>query len=55
VLAVLLVPLVPIAALLLLLGAERLEHGLQDSDLSGFARSQSALAGAVDRSRDESA
>jgi len=51
--AFLLVPLIPIAALLFLLGAERLEQGLNDSDFAGFRRSQSALADTVDRSRHE--
>jgi hypothetical protein len=53
VLALFLVPLLPIAGLLFLLGAERLEDGLRKSEYEGFARSQSALAEAVDRARRE--
>jgi hypothetical protein len=51
VLTLLLVPLVPVAALLFLLGAERLEHGLNDSQAAEFARSRSALGEAVERAR----
>jgi hypothetical protein len=51
VLVVLLVPLVPVAGLLFLLGAERLER-IDKSGLRQFARSQSALGDTVDRVRE---
>jgi hypothetical protein len=50
----LLVPLVPVAGPLFLLGAERLERGHQDSGLSAYARSKSALGDTVDRAREVS-
>jgi len=49
-----LLPLVPVAGLLFLLGAERLERSYQDAGLRTFDRSSSALGDTVARAREAS-